>query len=224
MHIIIKFLLLLSISFSLYSESEIELSLNSDSIWRGITQNNGNATLSAEINFALDNGFFSGATFENCCDESTDYPNKEFGYMFGYQKDLNKTLNISINYLGTNYPDSKIDNFDEVEFNLSFKDLTISYFIGLDNFPDYYEISYRYPFFNNSLSLSIGDFDSYSNDFNSNGLNYSLGVETLQSNFKIKIYYYYLNANGKSDQDDDGIVLTISKKLVFWIFVRFHKE
>ncbi len=215
MHIIIKFLLLLSISFSLYSESEIELSLNSDSIWRGITQNNGNATLSAEINFALDNGFFSGATFENCCDESTDYPNKEFGYMFGYQKDLNKTLNISINYLGTNYPDSKIDNFDEVEFNLSFKDLTISYFIGLDNFPDYYEISYRYPFFNNSLSFSIGDFDSYSNDFNSNGLNYSLGVETLQSNFKIKIYYYYLNANGKSDLDDDGIVLTISKKLVF---------
>ena len=215
MHIIIKFLLLLSISFSLYSESEIELSLNSDSIWRGITQNNGNATLSAEINFALDNGFFSGATFENCCDESTDYPNKEFGYMFGYQKDLNKTLNISINYLGTNYPDSKIDNFDEVEFNLSFRDLTISYFIGLDNFPDYYEISYRYPFFNNSLSLSIGDFDSYSNDFNSNGLNYSLGVETLQSNFKIKIYYYYLNANGKSDLDDDGIVLTISKKLVF---------
>ena len=215
MHIIIKFLLLLSISFSLYSESEIELSLNSDSIWRGITQNNGNATLSAEMNFALDNGFFSGATFENCCDESTDYPNKEFGYMFGYQKDLNKTLNISINYLGTNYPDSKIDNFDEVEFNLSFKDLTISYFIGLDNFPDYYEISYRYPFFNNSLSLSIGDFDSYSNDFNSNGLNYSLGVETLQSNFKIKIYYYYLNANGKSDQDDDGIVLTISKKLIF---------
>ena len=224
MHIIIKFLLLLSISFSLYSESEIELSLNSDSIWRGITQNNGNATLSAEINFALDNGFFSGATFENCCDESTDYPNKEFGYMFGYQKDLNKTLNISINYLGTNYPDSKIDNFDEVEFNLSFRDLTISYFIGLDNFPDYYEISYRYPFFNNFLSLSIGDFDSYSNDTNSNGLNYSLGVETLQSDFKIKVYYYYLNANGKSDQDDDGIVLSISKKLIFWIFVHFHKE
>ena len=215
MHIFIKFLLLLSISFSLYSESEIELSLNSDSIWRGITQNNGNATLSAEINFALDNGFFSGATFENCCDESTDYPNKEFGYMFGYQKDLNKNLNISINYLGTNYPDSKIDNFDEVEFNLSFKDLIISYFIGLDNFPDYYEISYRYPFFNNFLSLSIGDFDSYSNDTNSNGLNYSLGVETLQSDFKIKVYYYYLNANGKSDQDDDGIVLSISKKLIF---------
>ncbi len=215
MHIIIKFLLLLSISFSLYSKSEIELSLNSDSIWRGITQNNGNATLSAEIYFALDNGFFSGATFENCCDESSAYPNKEFGYMFGYQKDLNKNLNISINYLGTNYPDSKIDNFDEVEFNLSFEDFTISYFIGLDNFPDYYEISYKYPFFSNFLSLSIGDFDSYSNDPNTNGLNYSVGFETLQSDFKINIYYYYLNANGKSNYDDDGIVISISKKLIF---------
>ena len=214
MHIIIKFLLLL-ISFSLYSESEIELSLNSDSIWRGITQNDGNATLSAEIYFALDNGFFSGATFENCCDESSAYPNKEFGYMFGYQKDLNENLNISINYLGTNYPDSKIDNFDEVEFNLSFEDLTISYFIGLDNFPDYYEISYKYPFFSSFFSLSIGDFDSYSSDPNSNGLNYSVGVETLQSDFKINIYYYYLNANGKSNYDDDGIVLSISKKLIF---------
>ena len=215
MHIIIKFLLLLTISFSLYSESEIEISLNSDSIWRGITQNDGNATLSAEIYFALDNGFFSGATFENCCDESSAYPNKEFGYMFGYQKDLNKNLNISINYLGTNYPDSKIDNFDEVEFNLSFEDLTISYFIGLDNFPDYYEISYKYPFFSNFFSLSIGDFDSYKSDPNSNGLNYSVGFETLQSDFKINIYYYYLNANGRSDYDDDGIVLSISKKLIF---------
>ena len=215
MHTIIKFLLLLTISFSLYSESEIELSLNSDSIWRGITQNNGNATLSAEIYFALDNGFFSGATFENCCDESSAYPNKEFGYMFGYQKDLNKNLNISINYLGTNYPDSKIDNFDEVEFNLSFEDLTISYFIGLDNFPDYYEISYKYPFFSNFFSLSIGDFDSYRSDPNSNGLNYSVGFETLQSDFKINIYYYYLNANGESNYDDDGIVLSISKKLIF---------
>lgn len=224
MDIIIKLLLFLIVSLPLYSESEVELSLNSDSIWRGITQNDGNATLSAEIHFALDNGFFSGASFENCCDESSAYPNKEFGYMFGYQKDLNKSLNISINYLGTNYPDSKIDNFDEVELNLSFEDLTISYFIGLDNFPDYYEISYRYPFLSNAINLSLGDFDSYSNNPNSNGLNYSVGIETNKSNFKINFYYYYLNANGGSDYDDDGIVLNISKKLFFWIFPHFHKE
>ena len=48
------------LSHSIYMETEIEFSLNSDSIWRGLTQNNGNPTLGAEINFALDNGFFSG--------------------------------------------------------------------------------------------------------------------------------------------------------------------
>ena len=42
------------LSLSIYSESEIEFSLNSDSIWRGLTQNNGNPTIGAEINFALD--------------------------------------------------------------------------------------------------------------------------------------------------------------------------
>ena len=182
MNFLNKILIFLLFHSASFSEAEINLSLNSDSIWRGITQNNGESTIGADVIFSLDNGFFSGATFENCCDESLAYPNKEFGYMFGYQKDLNKNLNISINYLGTNYPDSKIDNFDEVEFNLSFEHLKISYFIGLDNFPDYYEISYKYPFFSNVLSLSIGDFDSYSSDPNSNGLNYSVGFETLQYN------------------------------------------
>ena len=75
------------LSLSLYSESEIEFSLNSDSIWRGLTQNNGEPTVGAEINFSLDNGFFSGAWIESCCSENSSYPNREVGYLFGYQKE-----------------------------------------------------------------------------------------------------------------------------------------
>ena len=55
------------LSLSVYSETEIEFSLNSDSIWRGLTQNNGELTLGGEINFSLDNGFFSRAWIESCC-------------------------------------------------------------------------------------------------------------------------------------------------------------
>jgi hypothetical protein len=54
-------ILLFFLSVSLCAESEIEFSLKSDSIWRGLTQNNGNPTIGAEINFSLENGFFSGA-------------------------------------------------------------------------------------------------------------------------------------------------------------------
>ena len=108
------------LSLSIYSETEIEFSLNSDSIWRGITQNNGEPTLGAEINFSLDNGFFSGAWIESCCSENSSYPNREVGYLVGYEKDINENLYVSLNYIGTNYPDSKIDNYDEIEINFTF--------------------------------------------------------------------------------------------------------
>ena len=203
------------LSLSIYSESEIEFSLNSDSIWRGLTQNNGNPTLGAEINFALDNGFFSGAWIESCCSESPSYPNREVGYLVGYQKDINDNLYISFNYVGTNYPDSKIDNYDELEVNLTFYNFGISYFKGLDNFPDYYELSYSYEFLNNSLNLTYGDFDSYKNLNASNGINYSIGIDSAMGGFDLTFLYYYFNANGLSDLDDDGLVFSISKKTSF---------
>lgn len=203
------------LSLSIYSETEIEFSLSSDSIWRGLTQNNGEPTLGAEINFSLDNGFFSGAWIESCCSENNTYPNREIGYVFGYQKEINKNLDISFNYVGTNYPNSKNDNYDELELNFSFYDFGISYYKGLDNFPDYYEISYSYYFLNNSFNLSYGDFESYENDSSSNGSNYSIGVDILQKDFTLSFFYYYFNSNGSSNLDKDGAVFSISKKISF---------
>ena len=212
--IFIKFFIFF-LPFSLFSDSDIEFSLNSDSIWRGITQNDGNPTIGTEINFSLENGFFSGAWLESCCSESTSYPNRELGYFFGYQKDIDENLYISLNYVGTNYPNSKIDNYDEIELNFSFYDFEISYFKGLDNFPDYYELSYNYDFLNNSLYLIYGDFDSYINDNKSNGSNYSFGLDTFIKDFTLSFFYYYFNANGLKDLNDDGIVFTLSKKTSF---------
>ena len=200
---------------SVHTESQIEFSLNSDSIWRGLTQNNGNPTVGVEINFDLDNGFFSSAWIESCCSESSSYPNREVGYLVGYQKDINENFYISFNYVGTNYPDSKIDNYDELEVNLNFYDFGISYFKGLDNFPDYYELSYSYEFLNNSLNLTYGDFDPYRSLYESNGANYSIGIDTFLKSFTLSFFYYYFNANGTSYLDDDGFVFSISRKTSF---------
>ena len=208
-------LILLIFSILLTSESEIEFSLNSDSIWRGITQNNGKPTVEANIYFSLDNGFFSGAWIENCCSGNSSYPNREIGYKFGYEKNLNEEIYLSVNYVGTNYPNSKIDNYDEIKTNISFFNFEISYFIGLDSFPDYYEISYNYDLQDISLYLSYGDFDSYKNDNFSNGSNYAFGINTLQKGYSISLDYYFYNAKASSDLDDDGIVFSISKKTSF---------
>ena len=214
MNLLFKIILLL-FSFSIFSEREIELSLNSDSIWRGISQNNGNPTLGAEISFSKNNGFFTEAWMENCCSESPSYPNREIGYLIGYQRDINENLYISFNYVGTNYPNSKIDNYDELELNLNFYDFGISYFKGLDSFPDYYELSYSFNYLNNTLNFIYGDFDSYKNDRTSNGSNYSIGIATLQKGFSLSFFYYYFNAKASDDFDDDGFVLSISRKTSF---------
>ena len=58
----------------------------------------------------------------------------------------------------------------------------------LDNFPDYYELSYSYDFLNNSLNLIYGDFDSYKNDNSSNGSNYSFGIDTLHERFYFDLF------------------------------------
>lgn len=214
MNLLFKVIFLL-ISTSIFSEREIELSLNSDSIWRGISQNNGNPTLGAKVSFSQNNGFFSEAWIENCCSESPSYPNREIGYLVGYQRDINENLYISFNYIGTNYPNSKIDNFDELKLNLTFYNFGISYFKGLDSFPDYYELSYSYNYLNNTLNLSYGDFDSYKNDRTSNGSNYSIGIDSLQKDFTLSFFYYYFNAKGSEDFKDDGFVFLISKQISF---------
>ena len=215
MKIFIRLFIFLLFHFAAFSENEINLSLNSDSIWRGMTQNNGEPTIGADINFSLENGFFSGAWIENCCSETSSYPTREIGFFAGYEKSFTENLAISFNYIGTNYPNSKTDNYDEIELNFSFYDFEISYFKGLDDFPDYYELSYSYDFLNNSAFFSYGDFDSYKNNNTSNGSNYSFGIDSLVKDFTFSFFYYYFNSNGLRDLDDDGVVFSISKKTSF---------
>jgi len=210
-----KLLIFLIFHSAAFSENEINLSLNSDSIWRGITQNNGEPTIGADVSFSLENGFFSGAWIESCCSESPSFPTREIGFYVGYEKSLSEDMVISLNYTGTNYPNSKIDNYDEIEFNFSINNFQISFFKGLDNFPDYYELSYNYDFLNNSIYFSYGDFDSYKNDITSNGSNYSLGIDTMMKDFTLSFFYYYFSANGLKKLDDDGIVFSLSKKTSF---------
>ena len=210
-----KLIIFLLFHFAAFCENEINITINSDSIWRGITQNNGEPTIGADINFSLDNGFFSGAWIENCCSETSSYPTREIGFFAGYEKNFTDNLVLSFNYIGTNYPNSKIDNFDEIELNFSFYDFEISYFKGLDNFPDYYELSYNYNFLNNSFFFIYGDFESFKNDNKTNGSNYSFGIDTLIKGFTLSFYYYYFNANHMRDLDDDGIVFSLSKMTTF---------
>jgi len=212
---LIKFSFFFVFSLSIYAENKIEFTLNSDSIWRGLTQNNGNPSIGLDLDFSLSNGFYSGFWIENCCSETKSYPNKEIGYKSGYSQKFKDNLIFSIEYLGTNYPNSKKDNFDEIKLDFFFYNFLISYSAGLDSFPDYYELSYEYEFLNNSFNISFGDFKPFKGNPASNGSNIDIGVMLNANDFSFEISYFYFNSNMTSSLDNDGIVLSITKKTFF---------
>ena len=65
------------------SDVDLSFGLNSDSIWRGIDQNDDNPTLGAEAEINLENGFYTNIWLESCCSDSADYPNREVGFSVG---------------------------------------------------------------------------------------------------------------------------------------------
>ena len=209
---IFVFFLLSSISIS---DTKLSFSLNSDSIWRGIDQNNGNPTLGAEVEIDLENGFYSNIWLESCCSESANYPNRELGFSMGYKFFRNEKISLSLGYIGTNYPDSKKDNYDEINLEIEIDGFRINIFKGLNNFPDYYELEYEFSFREVTYYISAGDFKPLQNEPESNGINTKYGFNFELFNLDLEFYYYHLNSNGNANLNDNGLVFSITKSLDF---------
>lgn len=209
---IFVFFLLSSISIS---DTNLSFSLNSDSIWRGIDQNNGNPTLGAELEIDLENGFYSNIWFESCCSESANYPNRELGFSMGHKIFRNEKISLSIAYIATNYPDSKKDNYDEINLEIEVDGFKINFFKGLNDFPDYYELEYEFTFREVTYYVSAGDFKPLQNESESNGINTKYGFNFKLLNADLEFFYYHFNSNGNTNLNDNGLVFSIAKSLDF---------
>ena len=209
---IFVFFLLSSISIS---DTNLSFSLNSDSIWRGIDQNNGNPTLGAEFEIDLENGFYSNIWLESCCSESANYPNRELGFSMGYKIFTNEKISLSLAYIATNYPDSKKDNYDEINLEIEVDGFKINFFKGLNDFPDYYELEYEFTFREVTYYVSAGDFKPLQNEPESNGINTKYGFNFKLLNVDLEFFYYHFNSNGNTYLNDNGLVFSIAKSLDF---------
>ena len=197
------------------SDVELSFGLNSDSIWRGIDQNDDNPTLAAEIEINLENGFYTNIWLESCCSDSANYPNREVGFSMGYKIYPNENVSLSLTYIGTNYPDSKKDNFDEINLEIEVDGFKINIFKGLDNFPDYFELEYEFSVKEVTYYFSAGDFKSFQNESESNGLILNMDLNFKLFELDLEFFYYHFNSNGISNLNDNGLVFSISKSLNF---------
>ena len=63
--------------------------------------------------------------------------------------------------MGTNYPNSKEENFDEIKLEFGSMEFNLKIFNGLEEMSNYYEISYEYLIKDILLTISAGDFKPY---------------------------------------------------------------
>ena len=212
---VIYFLIYFFLASSMMSEVELSFGLNSDSIWRGIDQNDDNPTLAAEAEINLENGFYTNIWLESCCSDSANYPNREVGFSMGYKIYPNENVSLSLAYIGTNYPDSKKDNFDEINLEVEVDGFKINIFKGLDNFPNYLELEYEFSVKEVTYFISAGDFKSSQNKPESNGFNTRYGLYFELFELNLEFFYFHFNSNGNSNLNDNGLVFSVSKSLNF---------
>ena len=206
---------LIFLSANLFTDIELSFGLNSESIWRGLDQNDGNPTVYSEIEYESTNGFLSNAWIENCCSNGNTNANKEVGYSVGYKHDFKDDLFFSISYIGTNYPNSKEENFDEIQIEFGSKQFNLKIFNGLEKMSNYYEVSYEYFIKDILLTISVGDFKPYKDITESNGKNAQLNLHFERLDLDFELFYFYFHPNGNSVLRDDGLVMGISKSLNF---------
>ena len=206
---------LIFLSANLFTDIELSFGLNSKSIWRGLDQNDGNPTVYSEIEYESTNGFLSNAWVESCCSNGSTNANKEVGYSVGYKHDFKDDLFFSISYIGTNYPNSKEENFDEIQIEFGSKQFNLKIFNGLEKMSNYYEISYEYFIKDILLTISVGDFKPYKDVTESNGKNAQLNLQFERLDLDFELFYFYFHPNDNNLPSDDGLVLGISKSLNF---------
>ena len=204
---------LIFLSANLFTDIELSFGLNSKSIWRGLDQNDGNPTVYSEIEYESTNGFLSNAWIENCCSNGNTNANKEVGCSVGYKHDFKDDLFFSISYIGTNYPNSKEENFDEIQIEFGSKQFNLKIFNGLEKMSNYYEVSYEYFIKDILLTISVGDFKPYKDVTESNGKNAQLNLHFERLDLDFELFYFYFHPNDNNLPSDDGLVLGISKSL-----------
>lgn len=207
-------LILVFFSVNLFSDIELSFGLNSKSIWRGLDQNDGNPTIYSEIEYEK-NGFISNAWIESCCSNGSTNANKEVGLSVGYKHNFKDDLFLSISYIGTNYPNSKEENYDEIKLEFEIEEFNLKIFNGLEEMSNYYEISYEHLIKDTLLTISAGDFKPYGDMSESNGKNAQFNVQFKRLDLDFELFYFYFHPNGNSVLKDDGLVIGISKSLNF---------
>ena len=214
MNILKKIIFGFILSLSSFSFTDVSLSGNvaitTDYIWRGLTQNAGDPSVSGGFDLEDDSGFYLGVWAANVLADDVDGDalgsgSMEFDGYLGYASSFNDDAGYDVGYIAYTYPGYDVWDFEEVYVSFDFYGVYVMYSAGMDSANDYYELGYGIDVGPGSFSVSYGDYED-------TGSNYLIGYDWGVGDFTLGFYFWDFSVDdaNSSGADDDGAYFTIS--------------
>lgn len=151
------------ISPAVQAEITANVALQSDYIWRGVSQNAKDPSVQGGFDYGHESGLYAGvwgASVDFGAAEST-----ELDLYLGYATEFKNGVGIDVGLIEYTYHGSNSasdSNFTEAYAGISYAGFGVTYYAG-DEFDDNIELSYGYDFEATGLSIAAtyGDYDSY---------------------------------------------------------------
>ena len=183
------------------------IAIQSDYVWRGISQNAEDPAIQGGFDYAHKSGAYAGIW-----GSSVDFggaESTEFDIYVGWSTEFENGIGIDLGILEYTYhgQDGASDsNFTEYYGGITYKGFGATYSIG-DEFDDLIQLSYSHDFKSDfSAKATYGDYDAYSY--------YSFGISAEFQKVGFDIYYWSTDINSEIDTDglaNGRVVFTVSK-------------
>ena len=200
---------ILSLSSLVFADVSLSgnVGLTTDYIWRGMTQNDGNPSISGGFDLEDDSGFYLGVWAANVEADDDDTVagsgSIELDGYLGYSGSFNDDAGYDIGYIAYTYPDYDSWDFEELYLTFDFYGVHVTYAAGMDSANDYGEIGYSVDAGPGSFSISYGEYDNM-------GSNYLVGYDWNVGDFTLGFYFSDFDSDAGSASDQDGGYFTIS--------------
>ena len=185
--------------------------IQTDYIWRGMTQNSGDTSVNVGLDADFGNGFYLG-TWAATVDFGNGHT-LEHDYYGGYAFELGG-IGVNIGAIQVTY-----NGTTDVDFSENYIALSLPMNVGLhfsegDELGDYAEISWGMDVGVGSLSIAYGDMDDASATAAPDaGTHTTIGYSMSAGDFTVDLSYSDFNGNTNAagtKADDEALVLTIS--------------
>ena len=185
------------------------VAVTTDYVWRGMTQNAEDPSVSGGFDLEEDSGFYLGLWAANVAASNTaggvtSYGSMELDGYLGFAGSFNDDAGYDVGYIAYTYPGVSAWDFEETYISFDFYGAYVSYAAGMGTgINDYVEVGYSVDAGPGSFSISYGDYDK-------SGSNYLVGYDWSVGDFTLSFYYSDYDADAGEASDQDAAIFTIS--------------